>query len=42
MRQQNLEKWDRWLSSVAAVLTFAFFMTVVGYGWYQAFQVMAS
>ena len=42
MEPRNLERWDRLLSSIAAALTFAFFMTVVSFGWYQTFQLMAS
>lgn len=42
MKRQGDDKLDRLLSSIAAAGAFAFFLTVISYGWFQAFQVMAQ
>ena len=35
-------RWERLSSLVAAVGTFAFFFSAVGYGWYSLIQAMAG
>jgi hypothetical protein len=42
MSQHSNEKLDRLLSSLATVGAFAFFLTVISYGWFHAFQIMAE
>ncbi|MEM7172687.1 MAG: hypothetical protein AAF530_21155 [Pseudomonadota bacterium] len=42
MTPKSKDRLDRALSSIAAVTTFGFFMTVVTMGWYQTFAAMAQ
>ena len=42
MDQRDTEKLDRLLSSLATVGAFAFFLTVISYGWFQTFLIMAQ
>ena len=41
MNLRYSERLDRILSSLAAVATFIFFMSVISVGWFQVLQVMA-